>query len=75
VWTLNKFKFWIFGKPIIVYTDHNPLVYLTETVPKSSKLIRWALALQEFDVQFRFRAGKSNGAHDCLTRMIFNEDI
>jgi len=74
VWALNKFKCWIFGKPITVYTDHNPLVYLRETVSKSAKLIRWASALQEFDVQFKFRAGKCNGAPDCLTRMIFDED-
>ena len=45
IWALNKFKYWIFGKPVTVYTDHNPLVYLTETVPKSVKLMRWALAL------------------------------
>jgi len=38
VWALNKFKFWIFGKPITVYTDRNPLVYLIETVPKSAKV-------------------------------------
>jgi len=66
VWALNKFKFFIFGKPITVYG----LVYLTE----SAILIRSALALQEFDVQFKFRAGKCNAAPDGLTRMIFNKD-
>ena len=75
IWALNKFKYWVFGKPITVYTDHNPLVYLTDTVPKFSKLIRWALALQEFDLQFKFRAGKCNGAPNCLSRMIFQEDV
>jgi hypothetical protein len=74
IWGLNKFKQWIFGTKVTVYSDHNPLVYLTETVPKSSKLVRWALALQEFDVQFRYKAGKYNEASDCLSRMVFKED-
>jgi hypothetical protein len=43
-------------------------------MPKSSKLMRWHLALQEFDVQFRFRKGSTNEAADCLSRMVNYED-
>ena len=32
-----------------VYYDHNPLQYVRECAPKSAKLLRWALALQEFE--------------------------
>ena len=52
-----------------VYTDHNPVTYLTETAPKSAKLMRYALALQEYDVIFRYKAGKNNAAADCLSRL------
>ena len=31
-----------------IFSDHNPLVYLRECAPKSAKLTRWALGLQEF---------------------------
>ena len=51
----KKFKHWIFGKNVIVYSDHNPITFLTETAPKSAKLMRRALAIQEFDVAFRYR--------------------
>jgi len=52
LWSLQKFKHWIFGKTVTFYSDHNPITFLTETTPKSSKFMRWALALQESDVIF-----------------------
>jgi hypothetical protein len=45
LWALQKFKHWVYGKPITLYSDHNPLVYLTENATHSAKLMRWALAL------------------------------
>ena len=33
------------------------LHYLTEASPKSAKLMRWALAIQEFNVRFQYKAG------------------
>jgi RNase H-like domain found in reverse transcriptase len=73
---LNRFRSWIFGYKIFIYSDHNPLWYLTESVPKSAKLLRWALALQNFDICFRYEAGKSNAmaAPDCLSRMGPDDD-
>jgi len=52
-----------------VFTDHNPITYLTEAVPKSAKLMRWALAIQQHDVTFRYKAGKANVVADCLSRI------
>jgi len=46
IWALKKFRKWIFGKPVVVYIDHNPITYLTEAASKSAKLIRCALAIQ-----------------------------
>ena len=74
LWALQKYKYWIFGTRIILYSDHNPVTFLTEATPKSSKLMRWSLALQEFDVEFRYRCGKFNEAADCLSRMVQSKD-
>jgi len=68
VWALKKFRKWIFGKPAVVYTDHNPITYLTDLAPKSSKLMRWALAIQEYDVTLHYKVGSKNVA-DCLSRL------
>jgi hypothetical protein len=75
IWALQKFKQWIFAVPTVVQTNHNPLTYLTETTPKNSKLMRWQLAIQEFNnVRFEFRAGANNVAADCVSRMVHRDD-
>ena len=66
---LQKYQNWLFGAQITLYSDHNPLLYVTESAPKSAKLMRWALALQQFNVTFKYRSGKTNEAADCLSRM------
>jgi len=46
----KKFRAWIFGGPeVILYSVHNHLTYLTMAVRRSAKLMRWSLALQDFD--------------------------
>jgi len=57
---VNKFKRWIFGSEVTIHSDHNSLTYLTESAPKSSKLMRWSLALAEFNIEFKYKAGKLN---------------
>jgi len=46
---LLKFRnFVFFASEVTIFSDHNALVYLRECAPKSAKLTRWALGLQEF---------------------------
>ena len=67
---LRKFRNWIFGSEMIhVYSDHNPLTFLTESAPKNAKLMRWSLALQEFNLSFHYIKVRLNVAPDCLSRM------
>jgi len=74
MWALQKYRNWIFGAEVVVHSDHNPITYLTEASPKSAKLMRWALAIQEFNVKFQYKAGKHNTAADFLSRMDPAED-
>ena len=60
IWALGQFRYWIFGKPVTLYTDHNPITYLTDAAPKSAKLMRLALAIQQYDVTFCYKAGRAN---------------
>jgi RNase H-like domain found in reverse transcriptase/Reverse transcriptase (RNA-dependent DNA polymerase) len=69
IWALKKFRSWIFMSKVKVFSDHNPLSFLTEAAPKSAKLTRWALALQEFNVDFRYRSGRKHAAADFLSRI------
>jgi hypothetical protein len=68
IWSLNKFRTWIFGSPITVFADSNPLTYLTASAPKSAKLTRWILALQEFDITFKYTKGRDHVVPDYLSR-------
>jgi len=45
---LRKFKNFVFATEATIFSDHNPLMYLRECAPKSAKLTRWSLGLQEF---------------------------
>jgi len=38
IWALIKFRTWCFGVPIVIYSDSNPLTYLTSNATKSAKL-------------------------------------
>ncbi len=45
--TLRKFEYLIRDVPFELYTDHENLVYLN--TPPSHKVLRWKLAIQEYD--------------------------
>ena len=69
IWALKRFATWLFGAQITVISDHNPSTYVVECAPKSVKLTRWALALQEFDLVFKYRRGTQHVIPNCLPRM------
>lgn len=69
IWGLQKYRDLIFGTHVTVFVDHNPLTYLTNTAPKSAKLTRWLLALQEFNTTLTYKKGVQNKVADFLSRI------
>ena len=67
--SLKKFDRYVYGNEIKVWTDHNPLLFLPKTLPRSSKLIRWRLALDRYNIAIFHRPGKLNGNSDALSRL------
>jgi len=54
---------------VILYSDHNPVTFLTMTAPRNAKLRRWSLALQDFDnLVINYKVGKTNLAANYLNR-------
>nr|GEX62760.1 reverse transcriptase domain-containing protein [Tanacetum cinerariifolium] len=53
----------------IVYTDHSALKYLFNKQDAKSRLFRWVLLLQEFDIIIRDKKGAENLAADHLSRL------
>ena len=54
--------------PILVYSDHNPLVFLHKLKTKNQRLLRWSLMLQRYDLITHVK-GKDNLVADCLSRV------
>ena len=52
---LQHFEFYVTGDtfPITVYTDHNPLVFLSHVKSKNQRLLHWSLILQEHNLEIR----------------------
>ncbi|KAL6341875.1 hypothetical protein AAG906_038120 [Vitis piasezkii] len=53
VFALDKFRAYLVGSFIIVFTDHSALKYLLTKQDAKARLIRWILLLQEFDLQIK----------------------
>ncbi|CAA6674528.1 unnamed protein product [Spirodela intermedia] len=51
VFSLERFRSYILGAKIIIYTDHAALKYLLNKKDAKPRLLRWILLLQEFDLE------------------------
>ncbi|GFX11993.1 retrovirus-related Pol polyprotein from transposon opus [Trichonephila clavipes] len=68
IWALNKFKTYFGSLPVKVFTDHAALTKLTNGKNLSSRMIRWALKLSEFNIEWEHRPGVQNVVTDVLYR-------
>ena len=55
-------------EPLLVYTDHNPLVFLHKMKTKNRRLLAWSLFLQEYTLEIKHIRGKDNVLADSLSR-------
>ena len=69
VYALEKFKPYILGSKIAIYTDHAALKYLFSKKEVKPRLIRWVLLLQEFYLEIRDKKGSENTVADHLSRL------
>ncbi|CAN6562572.1 unnamed protein product [Malus baccata var. baccata] len=75
VFALDKFRSYLLGTKVIIYTDHAALKYLLTKKKAKPRLIRWMLLLQEFDIEIRAKKGSENVVADHLSRLVHEEDV
>ena len=68
VFAVKQFRHYLLGQPFVLYTDHLPLQWLSAQ-KMEGRLCRWALALQEFDFEIKYRRGSTNTNADALSRI------
>ena len=64
VYALDKFRSYLIGSYIVIFTDHSALKYLLTKQNSKARLIRWVLLLQEFNIQIKDKKGVENIAAD-----------
>ena len=69
VWAFQKFHPYLHGTTVQVETDHQPLVSLIHKSHPPGRLLRWALALQEYRFTMTYRRGITNIVADSLSRI------
>nr|GEX31485.1 reverse transcriptase domain-containing protein [Tanacetum cinerariifolium] len=69
VYAFEKFWPYLVLSKSIVYTDHLAFKYLLSKQDAKSRLLRWVLLLQEFDIIIRDKKGTENLAADHLSRL------
>ncbi|KAL2466835.1 reverse transcriptase [Abeliophyllum distichum] len=75
VYAFDKFRSYLVGSKMIVYTDHAALRHLFAKKDAKPRLIRWILLLQEFDIEIRDKNGSENVVADHLSRLEIGEEV
>ena len=74
VFALEKFRSYLIGSRVIIFTDHAAIKHLLAKADSKPRLIRWVLLLQEFDITIKDKRGSENVVADHLSRLK-NEEI
>ena len=67
-WAIKQFRAYTLGHKCTVYTDHSACTSLLNTPNPSAKLARWAMIIQEMNLEIEYRSGKGNVNADALSR-------
>lgn len=62
IWALRHFEVYVGGRvrPLVVYTDHNPLTFLHSLQNPNQRLMGWCVFLQPFYLAIRYLKGAEN---------------
>ena len=69
VYALDKFRSYLIGSDIVIFTDHSTLKYILTKQNAMARLIRWVLLLQEFNIQIKDKKGVENVVAGHLSRL------
>lgn len=71
---VKQYNPYLYGRKLLVLSDHSPLRNILKKKETSAKLARWALLLQDYDISIDYRAGNAYQKADCLSRIPIEDD-
>ncbi|XP_071923079.1 uncharacterized protein [Coffea arabica] len=74
IFALEKFRPYLLGAKVIVFSDHAALRYLITKKDAKPRLIRWILLLQEFNLEIKDKSGAENLVADHLSRLLAHKE-
>lgn len=69
IWGTREFHAYLYVRPFVLETDHQPLQYINQTRHANARLMRWSLQLQEYDFHVKYIKGSDNVGADYLSRL------
>ena len=66
---IKEFYPYLYGSRFTLVTDHNPLLSLKGLKDIGGRLSRWIIFLQQFDMEFVYKAGKTHQNADAMSRI------
>ncbi|XP_074266020.1 uncharacterized protein LOC141588478 [Silene latifolia] len=69
VYALEKFRSYLLGIKLIIYTDHKAITELVGKKDTKPRLMRWVLLLSEFDVEVKEKKEVANVVADYLSQL------
>jgi transposase InsO family protein len=68
VFATQQFRHYIYGSPIVMLSDHKPLLGLRTSTKLNARLQRWVLWLEQFNFDIEYIPGPKQIVADALSR-------
>lgn len=65
---LKHWRVFLIGRPVTILCDHRALSFVQSCRLTNSRLSRWVMYLQEFDIDIKYVRGRDNVVADALSR-------
>jgi hypothetical protein len=68
VYALEKFRLYVYGHQVTLYTDNKALSFLNKCSLTSSRIARWVMEIQEYTLDIQHVSGTKSFLADAISR-------